>query len=109
MAGSMIGDQDDGRRQIEEENQRLTVKAELFYTDDGMVASTDPGWIQSEFYALTGIFDWVRLRTNFRKTVGMVCRPCWESGVRADEAYTRHMTGEGRSSKEWQREQVLCP
>ena len=61
------------------------------------------------FDMLTGIFDRVGLRTNVRKTVGMVWRPCRAAGVRADEAYTRRMTGEGRSFKERQREKVLCP
>ena len=61
------------------------VKVELFYADEGLVASTDPGWLQSEFDTLTGLFDQVGLRTNVRKTMGMVCRTCWAAGVRADE------------------------
>ena len=61
--------------------------------DNGLGASTDPGWLQSEFNMLTGLFDWVGLRTNFRKTVGMVCKPYWASRVRADVAYTRQITG----------------
>ena len=35
----------------------MKVKAALFYAKDRMVASTDPGWIQSEFDTLMGIFD----------------------------------------------------
>ena len=61
------------------------------------------------FDTLTGIFDRVGLQKNVRKTVGMVCRPCWAAGVRADEAYTRGMIEEGRSFKERQWERVLCP
>ena len=80
----------------------MKVKAELFYADGKMVASTDPGWIQLEFYTLTGIFDRVGLRTNVRKTVGMVCRPFRAAGVQVDEAYIRRMTGEGRSFKKRQ-------
>ena len=49
------------------------VKTAFFYADNGLVASKETGWIQSEFGMLKGIFDWVRLRTNVRKTVGMVC------------------------------------
>ena len=60
-----------------------------------MLASTDPGWLQSEFDTLTVMFDQVVLRTNVRKIVGMVCRPYLEAGLQADEAYTRRMTGEG--------------
>ena len=62
----------------------MMVKAVLFYSDDGMVASTDPGWIQSAFNNLMGLFDRVGLQTNVRKTVGVVCRPCREFRVRAD-------------------------
>ena len=56
---------------------------------------------------LTGLFDWLGLRTNIRKTVGVVRRSCWAPGVRVDKAYTRRMTGEVRSFKEQQRERLL--
>ena len=58
---------------------------------------------------LMGIFDRVGMKTNVRKTVGMVCHPCRAVGVQADEAYTRRITGAGRSYKERQRERVSCP
>ena len=54
-------------------------------------------------------FDRLRLCTNVCKTVGMVCIPCRADRVRSDEAYTRRITGEGRSFKEQHQEQVLCP
>ena len=92
--GRTIRDQDNDRRRAEEGHQRLTVKAELFYDNDWMVASTDPGWLQLEFGILTRIFDRVGLQTNVHKTIGMVCRPCRAYRVRADEDYTRWMTGE---------------
>ena len=79
------------------------MKADFFYTENGMVASTDPGWIQTEFDMLTVIFDQVGLKTNSNKTVGVACHPCWASGVCADEAYTRRVTGAGRIYKERQR------
>ena len=60
-----------------------------------------------EFDTLTGLFDWVVLQTNVRKTVEMVFRPCWAAGVRADEAYTRRMMGYRRSFKDRQRERLL--
>ena len=50
-------------------------QAALFYADDGMVALSDPRWIQGAFNTLVGLFDRVGLQTNTRKTVGMVCRP----------------------------------
>ena len=47
-----------------------------------MVAYIDLGWLQSALDMLTGIFDWVGILMNVRKTVGMVCRPCRAAGVR---------------------------
>ena len=43
-----------------------------------------------------------------RKTVGMVCHPYQASGVWADEAFTQHMMGAGKSYRERQREWVNC-
>ena len=83
MVGRTIQDRDDRRQWTEEGHQRLTVNAEFFYADDGVVASTDPGWLQLAFDLLTGIFDWVGLWTNVCKTVGMMCRPCRVAVVRA--------------------------
>ena len=37
------------------------MKAEFFYADDGVVDSTDPGWLQSALNFLTGMFDQVGL------------------------------------------------
>ena len=50
----------------------------LFYTDDGMVALSDPCWIQGAYNTLVGLFGRVCLRNNVGKTVIMVCRPCQE-------------------------------
>ena len=47
----------------------------LFYAEDGMVASSDPKWLQGEFSTLVGLFNRVGLQNNAGKTVGMVCRP----------------------------------
>ena len=74
-----------------------------------MVASTDPGWIQSSFDTLTGLFEQVGLRTNVRNTVGMVCRPFRVDWVREYKAYTWKMTVDGRIFKDSQRERELCP
>ena len=87
-AGSKIREWDDGRRRSEEGYQQLTVNGELFYAENGMVAFTDPGWIQLKFDMLTGLFEQVGIQTNFWKTVGMVCRPCQTSRVRTYESYT---------------------
>ena len=56
-------------------------QAALFYADNGMVASSDPRWLQWEFDALVGLFERVGLRTNVGKTVIMVCRPCQAAGT----------------------------
>ena len=85
---------------------RLKLKAAFFYADDGMVASTGPVWLQTAFNTITGIFDWVGLTMNVRKTLGMVCHPCRSDGVLTDKAYTWRMIGSGRSYKERQREKV---
>ena len=51
-------------------------QAALFYVEDGMVASSDPVWMQGAFKVLVGLFDRVVLQTNTGKTVGMVYHPC---------------------------------
>ena len=82
---------------------------EVFYSDDGMVVSSDPVWLQGAFNALVAIFDRVGLLTNVGKTVSMVCHPCRAgAGNRTEEAYGRRLTGEGRSYVERQRERVAC-
>ena len=51
-------------------------QAALFYADDGMLASSDPQWLQWAFTQLVGMFNRVVLNTNSGKTVSMTCRPC---------------------------------
>ena len=82
----------------------MTVKKEFVYDDNGVVASTDMGWLLSAFDLLMGMFDQVGLQTNVHKTAEMVCRTFWAVRVWVDKAYTRRMTGKGRSFKEPQRE-----
>ena len=71
-AGRTIRERYNGRRRVEEGHARLKVKVALFYADNGMVASTDLGWLQLEFDTLMGILDRVGLRINIHKTMGMV-------------------------------------
>ena len=75
----------------------------------GMVASTNPGWPQTESKTLTGLFDWVRLKANVKDTIEMVCHPCSAAGVWSYKDYTYRMTGVGRIYKEQQRERVKYP
>ena len=83
-------------------------QADLFYADDGMLASSDPQWLQWAFTQLVGLFDRVGLNMNTGKTVGMTCRPCTAAGNRSEEAYGRLMTGEGPTFRERKRERVKC-
>ena len=73
-----------------------------------MVASSDPIWLQGAFKDLLGLFDRVGLRTNVRKTVGIVCHPCQASGNLTTEAYGRRITGTGQSYWERIKDQVAC-
>ena len=83
-------------------------QAALFYADDGMIASTDPRWLQWAFTILVGLFDRVGLKTNQRKTVSMACRPCSAAGNRSKKSYKHTMTGKGLSPKKRKRERVTC-
>ena len=69
----------------------------LFYADDGMVALSDPIWIQRAFNTLVGLFNGVVLKTNVSKTFRMVFRPCQAEVTQSEAAYRRWMTGEGPS------------
>ena len=70
-------------------------QAALFYTDDGTVASSDPRWLQGVFNTLFGLFYRVGMRTNIRKTFGMICCPCQAAGNQLKAEYRRQITGEG--------------
>ena len=83
-------------------------QAAHFYADDGMVASSDPRWLQWAFNTLVVIFDRVGLHTNVGKTVSMTCRPCPTAGNQSEVAYGRKMTGEGPMYRERKRERVEC-
>ena len=69
----------------------------FYYADDGMVVSLDPRWIQGAFSTLLGMFDRVLLKTNVRKTVGMVFRQCQASVTQSEVVYGQRMTGTGPS------------
>ena len=84
--------EDEKRRERGDEGRHQT---DLFYADGGMVASSDPRWIQWDFDTLVSLFERVGLQNNFGKTVSMVCSPCQETGNQSEEAYGRRMTGGG--------------
>ena len=83
-------------------------QAALFYADDGLVASSDPRWLQWAFNTLVGLFDHVGLHKNVVKTVSMTCRPCPTVGNQSEVAYGRKMTGEGPTYGERKIEWVEC-
>ena len=62
----------EGAEERGERGQEGKHQNDLFYTDDGMVASSEPQWIQGAFSTLVGLFDRVGLQNNLGKKVGMV-------------------------------------
>ena len=48
--------------------------------DNGLMASTYPERLQRAFDVLLDLFNWVGLRKNTAKTVGIVCQPCHAPG-----------------------------
>ena len=81
---------------------------DFFYAEDGMVSSSDPQWVQSEFSTLVGLFDRVGMWTNYGKTVGIVFRLCQEAGTQSESAYRRRITGEGPSYRDRHKVRVQC-
>ena len=73
-AGGQSGHRQEGRHQNS-----------LFCTYDGMIASSDPGWMQGAFSNLVCLFDWVVLRENFWKMVVMVVRAFQAVGTKFDK------------------------
>ena len=80
----MISVRKDKQRQTEGGRMWLKVQAAFFYTYDRMLASANPGWLQTVFDTLMGLFDQVGLKPNVQKTVGILCHPFRVVGVRAD-------------------------
>ena len=48
----------------------------VLYTNDSIVVSSDPAWLQGAFSALISNFDRVGLQTNVGKKIRMACHPC---------------------------------
>ena len=55
-----------------ERGKEVRHQATLYYADDGMVASSNPCWLQWAFNALVSVFEQVGLQTKVGKTVSMV-------------------------------------
>ena len=67
----------------------------LFYTDNGLITSTNTVWLQWGFVVLIGLFEWVGIITKVEKTVVMVCQPGNISGKYFDVAYGWWMNNKG--------------
>ena len=67
----------------------MKVKAALLYSDDGMVASTNLGWLQTAFDMLTGLFDLVDQKKTSRKMWGW----CATHARRTDYRQTKPIPG----------------
>ena len=80
-----------------------------FYTDEGLVALTQPERLQRAVDVLTGLFDRVGLRTNTEKTVGVVCQTYHAPGGMLEASYARRVTRKGPKFRERQRMRVECP
>ena len=81
---------------------------DLFYADDGMVASSDPCWLQGAFNTLVSLFDSVGLWKNVGNTFGIVCHPCQAARNLLEAAYGRRFIGEGPTYRERLKGQVAC-
>ena len=86
----IAGTKERGERVHEGRNQ-----AALFYADYGVVASSEPRWIQGAFNTPACLFGRVVLQTNVGNTVGMVCRPCLASLNQLETEFGRRITCEG--------------
>ena len=76
VAGGQVGCGQEGRHQNS-----------LLYADDGTISSSDPGWLQGELSTLLGLFDRLGMKTNIRKTFGMVCCPFQAAGTQLEAEY----------------------
>ena len=76
---------------------------DLFYAEDGIVASSEPKCLQGAFSTLDGLFDRLGLWTNLGKKFGMVCHPFQAAGTQSEAACGQWMTGEGTSYRERQK------
>ena len=74
--------------------------AAIFYVDNRFLESLRPSQLQKSLDILTGLFDWVYLRTNIANTLGMLFQPLWSVRNQSEEAYKRRMTREGRTYQE---------
>ena len=78
QAGVQDGSGQEGRHQ-----------SDLFYADDVMISSSDPGLMKGYFRTLIRLFDCVGLIMNVGKTVEVVYCTCQAEGSQSEAAYER--------------------
>ena len=86
----------------------VSEKVTLFYSYDGLIASTNPVWLKWGFDVLIVLFEWVGLITNVDKMVMMVCQPGTISRRQSVTAYRWHITGEGDPPRVKQHWRLVC-
>ena len=69
-----------------------------FYTDNGLIASRDPDFLQQAFDVLTGLFDRVGLQTNTSKTETMTFLPGAIRRCLLEDSYRARMDDHFRKS-----------
>ena len=69
----------------------------VFYVDDGVLASTDPTFLQTSFEKLVDLFERVGLRTNTTKTEAMTFLPGKIRTCLSEQSYAQRMEGLGSS------------
>ena len=80
----------EGAEERGERGQEGRHQADLFYADDGMVASSDPRWLQGAFNTLVGLFNRVVLQTNYGRQLAWSATPSRRQGISR-----RRRTGDG--------------
>ena len=64
--------------------------------------------MQGAFSTLVGLFDWVGLRTNVGKKVGMIFCTCQSEVTQSEAVHERKMMGARLSYRERQKVRVQC-
>jgi hypothetical protein len=90
-------------------NQLEPTVTAKFYADDGLLASHDAKRVQQGLDKFTELFARVGLKMNATKTVVMISGGPKEYGRQGPAAYTRKVTGRGKTHKERMAEKIQCP
>ena len=91
-----VGGKDSWGREVEHH-------AAFFCADDGLIASTDPVWLQVVSDTLTGLFYKVGLRKKVGKAFGVIYRSFCAAGTQLDASYEWRVVGEGLTyqARQW--------